>query len=129
MKFLIHKTGVPSALYRVEFQHVNRATAYGRKKLHYVKGIRGMTTCAVVSGDIVSIKTIFCSDSDNFWKEAGRLKSLTKALEQCPKFPREHIAMVLEMYHKRHAEPSYVPPFLRGNVVSVPEGDSQRNTS
>ncbi len=87
--------------YRIEFQHIIRASKRGRHLLNYFTGFRGLTTCVVVCGDLVSIKNVFCSELDNFSKEAGRVKALKKALAENPKIVQVHIPQVIAAYHAR----------------------------
>lgn len=86
--------------YRIEFKHLNRASKYGSKRLWRVTGFRAMTTCVIVTGDVVAIEHVFCSELDNFSKEKGRIKALSGALH-CPRIPREHVAEILRMYYER----------------------------
>ena len=87
--------------YRIEFQHIIKASKRGRHILNYFTGFRGLTTCVVVTGDLVSIKNVFCSELDNFSKEAGRVKALKKALSENPKIVRGDIPLLIQAYHDR----------------------------
>lgn len=87
--------------YRIEFRHEHKGTKRGAKRLRLIQGIRGETICVVVKGDYVGIGHVYCSDTDNFSREAGRFKALKQALRECKRIPREHIPILLEMYQMR----------------------------
>jgi hypothetical protein len=95
--------GISVSEYRVEWSHINKASLKGSRQL-IANGIRGMTICAVVASNVVALGAVFCSEADNFSKSAGRLKSLKRTLESCPKIPREHIPRILSAYEDYRKE-------------------------
>jgi len=96
--------------YRIEFRHINKASKFGARKLRYIHGFKGMTTCVVVLRDpqyrnpmdiVIAVETVFCSEDDAFTKEQGRFEALTRTLRNCRKVPRADIGPLLAAYENR----------------------------
>jgi len=95
--------------YRIEFRHINKASKFGARKLRYIHGFKGMTTCVVAFRDpvlttlptVVAIETVFCSEDDPFTKEQGRFEALTRTLRNCKRVPRADIGPLLAAYENR----------------------------
>ena len=104
MNFEIIKQGF-NQTYRVEFQHINKATKNGGKRLAGFTGLRGLTVCVVQRGEIVSIAVVFCGELDQFKKEEGRTRALRMAMARCKPF-REDIEQVLLAYENREQRPA-----------------------
>ncbi len=134
MKFNINPTENSSGkVFRVEFQHTNRHTARGHKRLNYFTGFDAMTTCVVVEGERIAIHTTFCSTSDynnpdpdqRFSYERARVLALKGALDKYKGW-RKDIPSILKAYRERRMANQVnlpVPPLLSdkyGNDV-VPE--------
>src|ERR1035438_6215555 len=67
--------------FRIEFQHLNRDTEDGSRRLHHTTGLRGLTTCVLISGHLVAMGTALCSDSQpHFEKAEGRKQALLQVL-------------------------------------------------
>lgn len=101
--------------YRVEFRYV---TKLGKRPELRSGAVKAVTTAVLIAGapryrtPLVAIDNALCSDTDNFSRNEGRMRSFKKLLDRCGAIqPREKAELWLA-FHVRNLTPMFSGPII-----------------